>query len=440
VLLIYYSHSYRKTDDNINEFFQELMIDESLSPSLDPPSDHLNSAKPERHMRGTDGMIAVLTFRDPKPSEYIRYEISLGVRARKPLLVFVEDVLPDDVLPLGISQRRFSRRWLLREVREHRHAMALLRTYIGENPPPAFHMVNEQRRCLVVGSANFDAAQLDALTLLLSARQYSPRILKPGTSILDGSDDDSFACRAALCIAATENLTPSEAYLLGATRSALTPAILLTLDSNSTTFSAIPKEYQPRFIHRGDTSGLVGVLQTEIDIFEEDYLELADAEKVRLYRSTLLQTHRGDGRYHEISRSNLFNIVAGSVGVDMSKDKIEISHVVGPINIKSTMDRVVQTVQNAPALPDNHRQELQNLITELRAELAKIGDMRPDDTARVAQSAEIVVTEATKKDPNKGFLAITAEGLKEAAKAVADIAPTVLAVAARVAAFVTGVA
>ena len=35
--LIYYAHSYRKSDDDVNEFFQDLMVAEALTASLDPP-------------------------------------------------------------------------------------------------------------------------------------------------------------------------------------------------------------------------------------------------------------------------------------------------------------------------------------------------------------------------------------------------------------------
>lgn len=82
--LIYYAHSYRPLDNPINEFFQELMVDEELTPSLDPQSDRLNAAKPQRHLRSTDAMVVVLPQRDPGPSEYIRWEIGLGLRARRP--------------------------------------------------------------------------------------------------------------------------------------------------------------------------------------------------------------------------------------------------------------------------------------------------------------------------------------------------------------------
>ena len=72
--------------------------------------------------------------------------------------------------------------------------------------------------------------------------------------------------------------------------------------------------------------------------------------------------------------------------------------------------------------------------------LKDVAETRHDDAERVAKTAELVVTEATKANPDKGFLSITTEGLKKAAEAVADITPTVLAVASKVAAFVAGIA
>ena len=61
--LVYYAHSYRKPDDELNEMFEELMVSEGMTPSIDPPSDRLNSAKPERHLRSTDGLLCVLPYR-----------------------------------------------------------------------------------------------------------------------------------------------------------------------------------------------------------------------------------------------------------------------------------------------------------------------------------------------------------------------------------------
>lgn len=66
--------------------------------------------------------------------------------------------------------------------------------------------------------------------------------------------------------------------------------------------------------------------------------------------------------------------------------------------------------------------------------------MKPEDTQRVIQTAEMVATEVAKTKPNKPFLDLSAQGLKEAAKAVEEIAPTILSIAAKIAVFVGGIA
>jgi hypothetical protein len=131
--------------------------------------------------------------------------------------------------------------------------------------------------------------------------------------------------------------------------------------------------------------------------------------------------------------------VAGNIGeLDMSKDKINVSDVVGPVNIKSKLERVTQTVKNAQTLPKDKRQQLAQLIDDLQAALKATAERKPEESEAVAQAAEAVANEAVKEKPNKGFLNITVEGLKSAAKAVEDIAPTVIGVAAKIASFVLG--
>jgi hypothetical protein len=124
--------------------------------------------------------------------------------------------------------------------------------------------------------------------------------------------------------------------------------------------------------------------------------------------------------------------------ITMSQDNIHIGHVVGPVNVKARLEHVTQTVNAAPAITDVQKQEFSALIEELKQALASAPTTKPDDTQRVVQAAEIVAAEVSREKPNKSFLAITAEGLKEAAKAVGDIAPTVLSVAAKIATFVAG--
>ena len=434
--LIYYAHSYRKVDDAVNEFFQELMLDEDLTPSLDPPSDRLNAAKPQRHLRSTDAMVAVLTVRQPSPSPYILYEIGLGMRARKPLLVFVEDVLPDDVVPYTVLQRRFCRRRLLREVRDHRHALRLLKTYIGADPPPTYEPLRSRRRCVVIGGTALPPPTLEGLTQRLAALEYSPVI---GTSAPRLPDDASLqvaVAQAAVCVAVVDRLSPAEAYLIGVAQASLTPTIAITGDADYPYAESVPREYQPVTVDASQPQSLAAAVQSQIEVFEEDYLELAEADKVHRYREALVRSIRREGHYGADTRERVLQVFTQSMELDMSRDKIEVSNVVGPVNIKSRLEQVTQTVTQAPALADDQRQALAALLTQLQQSLAPVAEQRPDDADRVTRSAETVGAEVAKAKPDKDYLRITAAGLTAAAKAVADIAPPVLAVAAKVAAFI----
>lgn len=125
--------------------------------------------------------------------------------------------------------------------------------------------------------------------------------------------------------------------------------------------------------------------------------------------------------------------------ITVSQDNIHIEHVVGPVNVKARLERVTQVVKTAPAVTDTKKEEFSALIEELKQTLASAASTaKPEDTQRVVQAAEMVAAEFAKEKPNKPFLTITAEGLKEAAKAVEAIAPAVLGVAAKIAAFVAG--
>lgn len=439
--LIYYAHSYRPVDNPINEFFQELMVDEELIPSLDPQSDRLNTAKPERHLRSTDAMVVVLPQRDPIPSEYIRWEIGLGLRARRPQLVFVEDTLADDLLPPGILQRRFSRRRLLREVRDHRAALRILKSYIGTDPPPTYNPVSLRRRCAIIGAARFGREPLKALLQYLERCNYGPVVVHRGQRLPDEMAAEESVRRAAMCVAVVEGLTPAEVYLLGAARASLIPTIAITLSAEYPYSEVTPREYQPRFVRKGDTGDLLRTIEREIGIFEEDYLELKEEWQVhryRGYRDAVMKTRPDDGNYAHEERQRAFVIIE-KAEVDMSTNKVQVTGVVGPVNIQSRLGHVTQTVQQLQGWPDARKEELTELLAELNKSLKDVAETRPDDAERVASTAELVVKEATKSKPDKGFLSITTEGLKQAAEAVADIAPTVLTVAGKVAAFVAGI-
>ena len=426
--IVYFAHSYRRPDAEINEFFQDLMVDEGLVPSLDPPSDELNSAKPERHLRSTDGMVVVLPWRDTGVSPYILYEVSLCARTRKPLLVFVEDRLPTEVIPGHILQRRFGRKTLLREVRDHRHTFRTLKSYIGEDPPPTYHPVSAQRSYLLLGQDAFGESRVSVIRQLMAEAGYAP-------SELDGTDAwlstskpyEHVVTRASLAISLVERLSPRDIYLLGAARVSLLPTVLLSDAANYIFDPQVPQEYQPRVVAGLNVDKIVDVVRKEVAIFEQDYLDLADPTKVVRYRAALLHQVRREGRYGSEVRENVINIVAGQIGgIDMSNQSFSFGNVVGPVNINSTLNRVAQTVNAIPTLDAARQQEWAALVEELRAALAEATKQRPADAERVASQTESVAKELSQPKPNKRFLDISVEGLKGAAKAVADIAPTVI--------------
>src|SRR3954447_5343831 len=96
--VMYFAHSYRDRDARIVDYFGRLMRSEGLVPSLDPPSDSVNAAKLQRHLNSSDGMVAVLSRREDGTSPHILFELSLAIRAGFPLLVFIEDTLPSDII------------------------------------------------------------------------------------------------------------------------------------------------------------------------------------------------------------------------------------------------------------------------------------------------------------------------------------------------------
>lgn len=436
--LIYYSHSYREDDALVVEFFGELMRSEGMVPSLDPPSDRLNSAKPERHLSSTDGMVAVLTDREGGVSKYMLYEISLCLRTQKPLLVFVEDVLPDGLIPPRILQRRFSRRGLLRELRNHRHAIHVMKAYLGDNPPPQYQPPVERRSCLLVGHDFLPEPARRLMLELVEERQYTPVPIDPGDiSRIYDSDRQELISSADLAICIVNAPDADNHFVLGAARAFLTPAILLTTDREHQFFPNVPIEYQPRIIDPRWTKRLRETLDEEMNIFEEEYLDLEDQDSVTHYSKLLIQ-ESASGVYSADLRKTFMRELVQIGEYNVSQDHIHIEGVTGNVNVKSSLDNVTQRVRFSSALSPGQKRELEGLLHDLRQGLQALEAERPEDAESVVKSAELVIAEATKERPNRSFLKVTAKGLEEAAKAVEAIAPSVLKVAARIASLVIG--
>jgi hypothetical protein len=310
--IVYFSHSYRPRDAMVNDYFARLMEAEGLLASLDPPSTLVNSAKLERHLSHSDAMVVVLTERETGVSPHILYEISLGLRAGKPVLVFVEDTLPPDIVPAYVLQRRFSRRSFPRSLREHRQGLTILRGYLGD-PAPRHQRLFGQRTCLLLGTNSFDTQLGAAVTAhLRTDRRYA---IMTSADLIASLERHPIAYgllrEISLAIAFTgPALDLREVRLLGELQGASIPLIDFSTEL-STRSPLVPAEYQPRLLEPGvELPDALELVCAEVEIYEEDFLELPDSASADRYTQFLIDLD-GRGRYSARNRERAVEVVVG---------------------------------------------------------------------------------------------------------------------------------
>ncbi|NJM07193.1 hypothetical protein HC891_14905 [Candidatus Gracilibacteria bacterium] len=103
------------------------------------------------------------------------------------------------------------------------------------------------------------------------------------------------------------------------------------------------------------------------------------------------------------------------------------------LNIKSTLTNVSQSIGAAPRGDAATKAQLQQLIEQLSAELQKVPAEQAGEAEAVAETAKAAIEQATKAQPNKTLVQISAEGLKQAAQNIAAVLPTVLPIATQIA-------
>ena len=106
------------------------------------------------------------------------------------------------------------------------------------------------------------------------------------------------------------------------------------------------------------------------------------------------------------------------------------------INIKSTLTNVQQSVGDIRSGDQDARQELEKLIGQLSEALQKIPAGSEEQAQAVAETAKVLVDTAKAEKPNKTLLQISGEGLKQAAKNLADVMPIVIPIASQIVAAV----
>jgi hypothetical protein len=321
--IVYFSHSYRKEDADIVRYFARLLRSENIIPSLDPPSETVNSAKLERHLNSSDGMVAVVTKRQGGVSPHILFEITLCLRARKPIVVFVEDELSDKLIPLRILQRRFSRRSFLRQVRQHRHGLQILKAYLGDQPPPRYQPSTSRRSCLLIGVE--DLAQLKGvLPEVIESRGYAALDLGQVRRSSPESLEiyEAIAC-ADLALCFVDSKTPESQFLLGAVQATFIPSITFSANTEYDFNAFIPREYQPRIVQVDDRALVQGMLENEFEVFEEDFVELDKQNEVENYAALLVDVGSQRGSYEagtrnffiqELNMESKYKITGGNQG------------------------------------------------------------------------------------------------------------------------------
>jgi predicted AlkP superfamily phosphohydrolase/phosphomutase len=102
------------------------------------------------------------------------------------------------------------------------------------------------------------------------------------------------------------------------------------------------------------------------------------------------------------------------------------------INIKSTLTNVQQSVGEIRTDDQNTRKELEKLIGELSEALQKVPENSRENAEAVAVTAKALVDSAKAEKPNKTMVQISGEGLKLAAKNLADVMPAVVTIASQI--------
>lgn len=95
------------------------------------------------------------------------------------------------------------------------------------------------------------------------------------------------------------------------------------------------------------------------------------------------------------------------------------------VNINSTLHSVSQSVTTSPHFQSN-KEEVTKLVEQLKEALGNIPPENADEAEAIAETAKALVTNADKEKPNRALLNISADGLKQAARNLATVAPEVL--------------
>lgn len=116
---------------------------------------------------------------------------------------------------------------------------------------------------------------------------------------------------------------------------------------------------------------------------------------------------------------------------------ININHVVGPVNVLSSLDQVTQSVQTAPSVSEKNKKELTTLIKQLKIHLAHVPASHVEHAEIVSEKAKAIGEELSRQKPREMMLRIEGNGLVEAAQGLAEVMPMAVSVVRQITEFVS---
>ncbi|MGZ4865036.1 MAG: hypothetical protein ACXV3U_04750 [Halobacteriota archaeon] len=272
-----------------------------------------------------DDVVKGLIFVDFSISSYIRFEISHCLKAQKPVVAFVEDTLDDNIIPSTVLQMRFSRRSLIRQTREHRHALEILKSYMGGGCPPRYQPFLRQKMSLLVGFERQDASFTNNIIQLLRGRGYVTINIDEKSNLSYSVDTGlsrptltihDVLTSADLAICFLDKELPRSQYLIGAINWASVPIIPLSNDAEQKCLPdapidfSVPNSTKVKQIDPTKWSDTRRVIEEELNAFEEDFLEIDDEAKVKNYVNALIDVS-SQGKYSNETRASVVNNVYG---------------------------------------------------------------------------------------------------------------------------------
>lgn len=311
--IVYWAHSYRDEDAAVNRYFGVLIEKAAgMVVNFDPPSKAVNSSKLERNLLVSDGMVAVLTWRANGPSQYILYEIGLALRARKPLVVFLDDRLPDGLIPPRVLQRRFSSRTYFHQVREHTHALRTLKEYMGDPPPVRYQPSAGQRSCGLLGLDAISPGGAEELNRFVAGLGYRPVemwTIETGNPLSFAGFE--YVASIDLVLACADSSTRETDFWRGTFSTVPIPAITFTTKADYPFDSRFPLEFQPRPVDASSRENMDVILSGEFGLFEQNFLATTDEGAIERYTQTLVRAGSLDGRYEFGTRGVFTEVVMG---------------------------------------------------------------------------------------------------------------------------------